>query len=55
MARDGVDEGHARSRMAAQISPDLARERADYVIENDGDLADLRRQARHIYDRLASA
>ena len=55
VARDGVDENRARARIAAQISPDRARERADDVIDNDGDLAGLRRQARRIYDRLVSA
>ena len=38
--------------MAAQIAPELARARADYVVENDGDLSDLRRRAEAVYDAL---
>lgn len=53
-ARDALDEAAARARIAAQIAPERARERADYVIENDGDLAALRGRARAVYDRLAA-
>lgn len=52
MERDRMSEDHARSRMAAQIDPEDARKRADYVIENDGDLAYLRAQVASINDRL---
>jgi dephospho-CoA kinase len=52
--RDGLDETAARARIAAQIAPEGARPQADYVIENDGDLAALRRRARAVYDRVAS-
>jgi dephospho-CoA kinase len=55
VARDGGDEAHARARIDAQIPPDRARARADYVIENDGSLEDLRARARAVYDRLASS
>ena len=37
MARDLADEPSVRARIAAQIDPDAARARADYVIENDGE------------------
>ncbi len=50
--RDHLDEARVRARMAAQIAPELARARADYVIDNDGDLAALRARARAIYGRL---
>ncbi|TAM62390.1 dephospho-CoA kinase [bacterium] len=40
--RDGASLEQARARMAAQIEPALARSRADYVVENDGTLEDLR-------------
>ncbi|TAM86587.1 dephospho-CoA kinase, partial [bacterium] len=40
--RDNLSEAHVRARMAAQIDPDEARRRADYVVENDGTLDDLR-------------
>ena len=52
LARDGADEGHVRARMAAQIAPDEARRRADYVIENDADLSALRAQTVAVYDAL---
>jgi dephospho-CoA kinase len=52
MERDRMTEDHARSRMAAQIDPEDARTLADYVIENDGDLAHLRLQVTSAYERL---
>ena len=52
LARDGADEGQVRARMAAQIAPDEARRRADYVIENDADLSALRAQTVAVYDAL---
>jgi dephospho-CoA kinase len=50
--RDGVDADHVRARMATQMDPRDARARADYVIENDGDVAHLREQTRAVYDAL---
>jgi dephospho-CoA kinase len=50
--RDHLDEARMRARMSAQISPEEARARANYVIENDGDLATLRERARAAYERL---
>jgi dephospho-CoA kinase len=50
--RDRVDEAHVRARMSAQIDPEAARARADFVIENDGNLAHLRERTRVLYDRL---
>jgi dephospho-CoA kinase len=50
--RDGTDADHVRARMAMQIDPKDARARADYVIENDGDVAHLREQTRAVYDAL---
>jgi len=44
IARDAVEREAVERRMAAQIDPALARTRADYVIENDGDLAALREE-----------
>jgi dephospho-CoA kinase len=51
-ARDRLDEARVRARMNAQISPEAARLRADYVVENDGDLADLRKRAWAVYEEL---
>ena len=41
MARDGISEGYARSRIAAQHSDDWFRQRCDYVLTNDGDYQDF--------------
>ncbi len=41
MQRDGVDEAAVRQRMANQIPLEEKVKRADYVIENSGDLAKL--------------
>jgi dephospho-CoA kinase len=51
-ARDGVAAGDVERRIAAQIDPALARARADYIIENDGDLAQLSDRSRTVYDAL---
>ena len=38
MARDGITEEYARSRIRAQHSPAWFRQNCGYVLENDGDL-----------------
>ena len=38
MARDGISEDYARSRIAAQHSDAWFRSRCDYALENDGNL-----------------
>lgn len=38
MARDGISESYARSRVAAQHSDDWFREKCGYVLENDSGL-----------------
>ncbi len=53
--RDRIDELHVRARMEAQIDPEEARKRADYVVENDGNLAHLRERVRSVYEALKSA
>jgi len=52
IARDHTDEAHVRARMAAQMDPQEARTRADYAIENDGNLEHLRERTRAVYDAL---
>jgi dephospho-CoA kinase len=52
MARDHVERDAVERWMLAQIDPELARARADYVIENDGDLAALRERSERVYDAL---
>lgn len=55
LMRDRIDEAHVRARMAAQIDPERARERADLVIENDGNLVHLRERTRDVYQQLTQA
>lgn len=52
VARDRVEAGAVEARMAAQIDPERAAERADFVISNDGDPAALRTRVRAVYDQL---
>jgi dephospho-CoA kinase len=52
VARDKLDEVRVRARMAAQIEPDRARDVADFVIENDGNLNHLRERTAAVYSVL---
>lgn len=52
--RDKLNETRVRARMAAQIEPAVARRRADYVIENEGNLQRLRGRVRTVYEALVS-
>jgi dephospho-CoA kinase len=52
IARDAAEREAVERRMAAQIDPELARTRADYVVENDGDLQALRERTIRVYDAL---
>jgi dephospho-CoA kinase len=52
IARDRTEREAVERRMAAQIAPELARARADYVVENDGDLDDLRERSGRVHDAL---
>jgi len=47
--RDDVSEGQVRARMKHQLSQQELRDRADYVIENDGSLDDLRSKTLDLY------
>ena len=48
-ARDDVMPDQVRARMQHQFPQDELRERADYVVENDGSLDDLRRKSVDLY------
>ena len=48
-ARDDVTPDQVRARMQHQLPQDELRERANYVIENDGSLDDLRRKSVELY------
>jgi dephospho-CoA kinase len=52
--RDGLPAEAARQRIAAQMSLDAKRARADHVIDNGGSLTDTQRQVEAIY-RLYAA
>jgi dephospho-CoA kinase len=50
--RDQLTEAEAAKHIAAQMSLEEKRRLADYVIENDGSLADLERQVRMILEEI---
>ena len=52
VARDATEPAAVERRMAAQIDPAIARARADYVIENGGDLRDLRERSAQVHAAL---
>jgi dephospho-CoA kinase len=53
MERDHASEEHVRARIATQADPESVYSRANYVIENDGDLEHLRERTRAVYGALA--
>ncbi|GAC1575927.1 MAG: dephospho-CoA kinase [Candidatus Elarobacter sp.] len=52
IARDGAERDAVERRMLAQIDPEHARTRADYVVENDGDLESLRARGARVYEHV---
>jgi dephospho-CoA kinase len=52
VARDGLTEAEARQRIAAQLSLDIKRERADFVVNNTLTLDATREQVTDIYRRF---
>jgi dephospho-CoA kinase len=55
VARDGLSAEAARARVAAQAPLAEKVRRADYVIDNTGDLAALRRRVDEVWSALRSA
>jgi dephospho-CoA kinase len=53
--RDGSTEAAVRARLRAQMDETEKRQRADYVLENNGDLHDLRRQVQALVATLRQA
>ncbi len=51
--RDRIDDARVRARIAAQMAPEEAQPRADFVIENDGNLGRLRERTREVYEALS--
>ena len=54
IARDGLTEAEARSRIAAQWPIEEKIRRADHVIRTDGDFADTDQQVAELYRRLSA-
>lgn len=50
--RDGLDAAQIAARMAAQIDIEAKRNRADYVIDNSGSLADTEAQVERLWPVL---
>ena len=50
--RDDVTSEQVRARMEHQLPPEELRRRADYVIDNDGSLDDLRRKTIKLYQSV---
>lgn len=51
-ARDDVTETEVRARIAVQMDEDAKRRRADYIVENNGSLDDLRREIEFLMARF---
>lgn len=54
LASRTLDADEVDRMMASQLSSAMKRARSDYVIDNDGDLADLERAARAVWQSLLS-
>ena len=54
MDRDGVKREDVLARMERQLAAKELRKRADYVIVNDGDLEQLRRQVEAVYREMVA-
>ena len=52
VARDGISEDDARKRIAGQISNEELIRRADFVIDNNGDLVLLREEVLNLYKKI---
>ncbi len=50
--RDDVTETEVRARIAAQMDEDAKRRRADYIVENNGNLDELRREVEFLMSRF---
>ena len=55
MERDGLSREGALSRIASQMPEDEKRNYADYIIENNGSLEELRKKVRQLFKALKSA
>jgi dephospho-CoA kinase len=53
LANSGLSEREAKGRLNSQLPVESQVSRADYVIENDGGIEKLRREAARVFDRIA--
>jgi dephospho-CoA kinase len=53
--RDGLSREGALSRIASQMPEDKKRNYADYIIENNGSLEELKKKVRQLFKALGSA
>lgn len=52
--RDRLSDAEAQSHIAAQMSLEEKRKLADYIIENNGSLAELEAQVRAVVDKITA-
>lgn len=52
MAREGVSEEYARTRIAAQKPDNFFEESCDFILRNDRTQADCRREARELFEKI---
>ena len=52
MTRNGLSQEEAAKRIAAQLSLQEKRKRADVLIDNNGSLEETRQQIRHALQKL---
>ena len=55
MARDGLDEEAAEARLAAQMDIEEKRRRADWVIDNSGNLKQLQQETERIFHEITQS
>ncbi len=55
ISRNDFSPEHVRARMDAQMDIEEKKRRADYLIDNSGDLESTRRQVDALWDRLAGS
>lgn len=52
MSRDQIDEAYALAKIHSQMSLDQKRDRADFVLVNEGQISELRTQFETLYQKL---
>jgi dephospho-CoA kinase len=50
--RDGLNEEEIQQHLKAQMSLEEKRKLADFIIENNGDLEELRRQVEEVWEKI---